>query len=91
MFSGDCFPVFSHMFNVPVYILSHLLVAIDGIWIGDMFSDLLQGVTINNYNSTSDFHTTNYSALSSQPNFTSFYLVTALHNSYSVDVSWYIS
>jgi hypothetical protein len=54
------------------------------------FTDHLQVVTTNNYNTFADFHiTTKFS----QSTFTSLYLVTALHNGYSsavfsLDVSW---
>jgi hypothetical protein len=44
----------------------------------------LQGVATNNHNTITDFHTTNYCTLkSSQPDFTSRYLVTALNNGHS--------
>jgi hypothetical protein len=69
--------------KLKIGILSPVLVTIDGVWI-----DHLQGVTANNYNSITDFHTK-----SSQSTFTSLYLVTALSNGYSstmfsLDVSW---
>jgi hypothetical protein len=58
-------------------------VAIAEGFIGEEIYYHFQVVATNNYNITADFHTKNHSTLSSQSTFTSFYLVTALHNDYS--------
>jgi hypothetical protein len=74
--------------------LPRVLVKIDGglDWkIGFIYH--LHVVTLNNYYTIADFHTTNHSTLSLLNLFTSLYLVTAIHSGYSsavssLDVSW---
>jgi hypothetical protein len=55
-----------------------------GFGLVNRFTDHLQAVTTNNYNTTADFHTKNRSTLkSSQSASISLYLVTASHNGFS--------
>jgi hypothetical protein len=57
------------------------------LWRGlDWWIDLLTTywITTYNYKIIADFHTTNHSTLSSQSTFTTLYLVTALHNGFSM-------
>jgi hypothetical protein len=46
------------------FILSHVLMTIDGVGLVNRFIDHLKVVTTNNYNTNAGFHTTNHSTLS---------------------------
>jgi hypothetical protein len=70
------------------FILSCVLLTMDRIVMVNRYTDHLQVVTTNNYNTIACFHTKSFQSI-----FTSLYVVTALNNGYSsavfsLDVSW---
>jgi Ca2+-binding RTX toxin-like protein len=84
----------THLFRVTFNIVMYINdCRRDSYW--NNLIDHLQVVTTHNYNTITDFHTTNHSTLSSHLSFTSLYVITALNNvqvyssaMISLDVSW---